>query len=72
MQALNPMISYVFPLILGFFLGVLDELPRDPEAYEPVTSDHVTLWLSKEYLFPGLLDRIRDYVSAVEKGSIAR
>lgn len=28
-------------------------------AYEPVESEHVTLWLPKEYLFPGLVEKIR-------------
>ena len=28
-------------------------------AYEPVECEHVTLWLPKEYLFPGLLEKIR-------------
>jgi CheY-like chemotaxis protein len=27
-------------------------------AYEPVECEHVTLWLPKEYLFPGLLEKI--------------
>jgi len=27
-------------------------------VYEPVESEHVTLWLPKEYLFPDLLDKI--------------
>lgn len=27
-------------------------------AYAPVQCEHVTLWLPKEYLFPGLLEKI--------------
>ena len=37
--------------------------PRFPviviSAYEPVECEHITLWLPKEYLFPGLLEKIR-------------
>jgi CheY-like chemotaxis protein len=28
-------------------------------AFEPVESEHVTLWLPKRYLFPNLLEKIR-------------
>ena len=28
-------------------------------AFEPVESEHVTLWLPKQYLFPNLLEKIR-------------
>jgi CheY-like chemotaxis protein len=35
-------------------------------AYEPVECEHVTLWLPKEYLFPGLLDKIRYCLSEAE------
>ena len=28
-------------------------------AYEPVESEHVTLWLPKEFLFPRLLEKVR-------------
>jgi len=40
-----------------------DKNPQFPvivmTAYEPVECEHVTLWLAKEYLFPGLVERIR-------------
>ena len=35
-------------------------------AYEPVESEHVTLWLPKEYLFPRLLEKIRSCLAEVE------
>ena len=41
-------------------------------VYEPVASEHVTLWLPKEYLFPGLLDKIRFCLSGVEAESAVR
>ncbi|MGA7382378.1 MAG: response regulator, partial [Terriglobales bacterium] len=28
-------------------------------AFEPVDCEHVTLWLPKQYLFPGLVEKIR-------------
>jgi CheY-like chemotaxis protein len=41
-------------------------------AYEPVTSEHVTLWLPKQYLFPGLVEKIRYCFSTTDVGSLAR
>lgn len=41
-------------------------------AYEPVECEHVTLWLPKQYLFPGLVDQIRYCLSAAEMDKIAR
>lgn len=35
-------------------------------AFAPVECDHVTLWLPKEYLFPGLIEKIRFCLSEVE------
>lgn len=40
--------------------------------YEPVECEHVTLWLPKQYLFPGLVDQIRSCFSASGVGSLAR
>ena len=37
-------------------------------AYAPVECEHVTLWLPKEYLFPGLLERIHFCLSEAEVG----
>jgi len=34
-------------------------------AFAPVECDHVTLWLPKEYLFPGLIEKIRFCLSEV-------
>jgi len=39
-------------------------------AYEPVESEHVTLWLPKEFLFPGLLEKVRACLDAAEKDSV--
>lgn len=41
-------------------------------VYEPISSEHVTLWLPKEYLFPGLLDKIRYCLSGAETESAVR
>jgi CheY-like chemotaxis protein len=41
-------------------------------AYEPVQCEHVTLWLPKEYLFPGLVEKIRFCLSAAEMGKVTR
>ena len=42
---------------------VRDRSPHFPvivmTAFEPVESEHVTLWLPKQYLFPNLLEKIR-------------
>jgi CheY-like chemotaxis protein len=37
-------------------------------AYAPVECEHVTLWLPKEYLFPGLLERIQFCLSEAAVG----
>ncbi len=43
--------------------AVRDRNPHFPvivmTAFEPVECEHVTLWLPKQYLFPGLLEKIR-------------
>jgi CheY-like chemotaxis protein len=39
-------------------------------AFEPVECEHVTLWLPKEYLFPGLLEQVRICLKGSEVGSV--
>lgn len=50
--------------------------PRFPiivmSAYEPVECEHVTLWLPKQYLFPGLVEKIHSCLSATDVSSLAR
>ncbi len=50
--------------------AVRDRNPRVPiivmSVYEPVECEHVTLWLAKEYLFPGLLDKISNCLAEAE------
>jgi hypothetical protein len=41
-------------------------------AYEPVECEHVTLWLPKEYLFPGLVEKIHFCLSGAEMENVAR
>jgi CheY-like chemotaxis protein len=41
-------------------------------AYEPVTSEHVTLWLPKEFLFPHLLEKVRSCLAEAEAPSVHR
>jgi CheY-like chemotaxis protein len=41
-------------------------------AYEPVECEHITLWLPKQYLFPGLVEKIQYCLSAHEVGSLAK
>jgi len=38
-------------------------------AFEPVESEHVTLWLPKRYLFPNLLEKIRYCLTGAEEES---
>ena len=39
-------------------------------AFEPVECEHVTLWLPKQYLFPGLLEKIHYcFTGAVEESA---
>lgn len=38
-------------------------------AFEPVECEHVTLWLPKQYLFPGLLEKIRYCLIGAEQES---
>ncbi|HXY13488.1 MAG TPA: response regulator [Terriglobales bacterium] len=39
-------------------------------AYEPLESEHVTLWLPKEFLFPRLLEKVRACLSEAEKDTV--
>jgi len=52
---------------------------RDPQfpvivmtAYEPVECEHVSLWLPKNYLFPGLVEKIHFCLSAASVRDLAR
>jgi len=38
-------------------------------AFEPVDSEHVTLWLPKRYLFPNLLEKIRYCLTEAKRES---
>jgi len=38
-------------------------------AFEPVESEHVTLWLPKQYLFPNLLEKIHYCLTAAKPES---
>lgn len=38
-------------------------------AFEPVESEHVTLWLPKRYLFPNLLEKIRYCLTGAQQES---
>jgi CheY-like chemotaxis protein len=40
-------------------------------AYAPVDSEHVTLWLPKNYLFPGLVEKIHFCLSAAKARDLA-
>lgn len=57
--------NFGMPGMTGLELAraVRDRNPQFPiivmTAYEPVECEHVTLWLPKEYLFPGLVEKIR-------------
>jgi CheY-like chemotaxis protein len=41
-------------------------------AYEPAECEHVTLWLPKNYLFPGLIEKINFCLSVSKVEDIAR
>jgi CheY-like chemotaxis protein len=41
-------------------------------AYEPVESEHVTLWLPKDFLFPRLLEKVRACLAEAEQGAVHR
>ncbi len=50
--------------------AIRDRNPQFPiivmSVYEPVACEHVTLWLPKDCLFPGLLGKIRCCLSGAE------
>jgi CheY-like chemotaxis protein len=52
------------------------KIPQFPviviSAFEPVECEHVTLWLPKEYLFPGLLEKVRFCLERPQVESPAR
>jgi len=52
---------------------VRDRSPHFPvivmTAFEPVESEHVTLWLPKQYLFPNLLEKIRYCLTGAKQES---
>lgn len=56
--------------------AIRERHPRFPiivmSVYEAVACEHVTLWLPKEYLFPGLLDNIRACLSEAEAETAVR
>ena len=56
--------------------AIRDRNPQFPiivmSVYEPVACEHVTLWLPKEYLFPGLLDKIRYCLTGADVESAVR
>lgn len=35
-------------------------------VFEPEESEHITLWLAKEYLFPALIEKIRGCLAGTE------
>lgn len=41
-------------------------------AHGPVESEHVTLWLPKEFLFPRLLEKVRTCLAEVETKVVSR
>lgn len=41
-------------------------------AFEPIECEHVTLWLPKQYLFPGLVEQIRCCLSQSRVGNATK
>lgn len=41
-------------------------------AYDPLESEHVTLWLPKRYLFPHLLEKVRACLAEAEEETVHR
>jgi two-component system cell cycle sensor histidine kinase/response regulator CckA len=70
--------NFLMPGMSGLDLAhaIRDREPQFPiivmTAYEPVESEHVTLWLPKQYLFPGLVEKIRYCLSAADVTSLAK
>ncbi len=69
--------DFLMPGMNGLELAraVRDKNPQLPviimSVYEPVTSEHVTLWLPKGYLFPAILDTIRGCLPRAETENVA-
>ena len=55
--------------------AVRDRSPQFPvivmTAFDPVESEHVTLWLPKQYLFPSLLEKIHYCLTRTKQESEA-
>jgi len=70
--------NFGMPGMTGLELAraVRDRRPQCPvivmTTFEPMECEHVTLWLPKEYLFPGLVEKIRHCLSAPGVGELAR
>ena len=64
--------AFQMPGMSGLELArtVRDRNPHFPvivmTAFEPVESEHITLWLPKQYLFPNLLEKIRYCLTAAK------
>lgn len=52
--------------------GRIPEFPIIMTAFEPSECEHVTLWLPRQYLFPGLLEKIRFCLSDVEVAGLGK
>ena len=67
--------AFQMPGMSGLELAraVRDRSPHFPvivmTAFEPVESEHVTLWLPKQYLFPNLLEKIRYCLTGAKQES---
>ena len=70
--------SFHMPGMSGLELAraIRDRNPQFPiivmSAYEPVECEHVTLWLPKQYLFPGLVEKVHSCLSAPDVKSLAK
>ncbi len=69
--------DFLMPGMSGLELAraIRGKIPQFPviviSAFEPVECEHVTLWLPKQYLFPGLLEKVRLCLECPEVGSLA-
>ena len=65
--------AFQMPGMSGLDLAraIRDQSPQFPvivmTTFEPVESEHVTLWLPKQYLFPSLLEKIHYCLTGVEQ-----